>query len=282
MKNTLLSIGLAGISTALFSFSFIQKSDEVQEPKKERHIKMTKIENGKKVELDTVLTNDDVFVWNGDTIDPGRHIKDPRPSGIDKMQHVNVTVDHKGGNEKVMIIKHNGGKSGEPMIWNMDSGEKMEIVTENIDSMGKTIVVRTHINDGEGNQMFLFHDGDMKHIAPVPPIPPLSHLRMHHSGQIIDLNDPNVISYKKKDLKDGREKIEIIRKKSVEPEESRYNFEFDDEMMPPPPPPSPDAQEIIREYYDGNGNVKIIEKSTKVDGIEGKEIEVEVESKETK
>jgi len=264
---------MAGIAAALFSFTFIKKSDDAQNPKKERHIKMTKIENDKKMELDTVLTNDDVFVWNGDTILPEKH------------GQVHMTVDNKGRNENVMILRHQGGRPGEPMIYNMDTGDDMEIVTENIDPLGKKIVVRKKINDGEGDQMFFFNDGDMKHFAPMPPIPPVSHMRIHHSGQIIDLNDPNVISYKKKELKDGREKIEIIRKKSTEPEEMTFDFNDDDLLMPPPPPPAPDSQdapEIIREYNDGNGNVKIIEKSTKVDGKDGKEIKVEVESKETK
>jgi hypothetical protein len=270
MKNTLLLFGIAGITTALFSFTFIEKSDEAQNPKKERHIKMMKIENGKKMELDTVLTNDDVFVWNGDTILPEKH------------GQAHMTVDNKGRNENVMILRHQGGKPGEPMIWNMDSGEDMEIVTEDVDSLGKKIVVRRHINDGEGDHMFFLHDGDMKHFAPMPPVPPLPQMRMHHSGQIIDLNDPNVISYKKKDLKDGREKIEIIRKKSTEPDEMTFDFDADDQLMPPPPPPVPGAPEIIREYNDDNGKVKIIEKSTKVDGKDGKQIQVEVESKETK
>ncbi len=241
MKNTLLSIGLAGITTTLLSFTFIQKSDEVQEPRKERHIKMTKIENGKKVELDTVLTHDDVFVWNGDTINPPKHSK--RIGSGNKMQHPDVKVYHQDGKEEVMIIKHRGGKPGEPMIWNMDSGD-MEIVTEDVDSLGKRIVVRKQIKDGDLDYNYFFDDGELNHF---PPMPPVSHMRMRHSGKIIDLNDPNVISYKKKDLKDGREKIEIIRKKTAEPEESTFNFEFDDEMMPPPPPPSPDAPEIEQE-----------------------------------
>jgi hypothetical protein len=282
MKNTLLLLGLAGITTALSSFTFIQKSDEAQNQKKERHIKMVKIENGKKMELDTVLHNDEPFVWKGDTINPGKHGKIMHSSDKDKMQQFDVTVDDKGGNEKVMILKHHGGKPGEPMILNMDTGDDMEIVTENVDSLGKQIVIRKHVKDGDFDHVYYFHDGD---VEPFPPMPPVPHMKMHHSGQIIDLNDPNVISYKKKDMSGGREKIEIIRKKSTESEEMNFNFSTDDHLMPPPPPPAPgtpDAPEIIREYNDGNGKVKIIEKSTKVDGKDGKQIQVEVESKETK
>jgi hypothetical protein len=282
MKNTLLSFGIAGLATVLLSFTFIQKNETDQEPKKVRHIKMTKIENGKKMELDTVLHNDDVFVWNGDTINPPKHGKMMHSSGGNGMKHMDVTVDDEGGNENVMIMKHRGGKPGEPIILNLDNGEDMEIVTENVDSLGKRIIVRKHITDGDGNHMIFFDDGDMKHFTPMSPVP---HMRMRHSGQIIDLNDPNVISYKKKDLSGGREKIEIIRKKSTEPEDMNFNFEVGDELMPPPPPPppgAPGAPEIIHEYNNGNEKVKIIEKDTKVDGKDGKKVEVEVESKETK
>ena len=285
MKNALLSFGLAGLATALLSFTFIQKNTEDQEPKNVRHIKMTKIENGKKMELDTVIHNNDPFVWKGDTINPEKHNKMMHSSDENKTQQFDVTVDNEGGKEKVMILRHHGGKPGEPMIWNMDSGNDMEIVTENVDSLGKRIVVRKHVKDGDSDHMYYFDDGDMERFPPMPPMPPLHHMRMHHSGQIIDLNDPNVISYKKKDLSGGREKIEIIRKKSTEPKDMDFNFDVEDEMMaptPPPPPGAPGAPEIIREYNNSDENLKIIEKETKVDGKDGKKVEVEVESKEKK
>ena len=284
MKNTLLSFGLAGITTALLSFTFVQKSDEVQEPKKTRHIKMLKMENGKKMELDTVFTNDDVFVWNGDTVNPVKHMRKVNPSGFDKMEKFDVKVERQDGNEKVMVFKHKDGKGGEPMIWHMDSDEDMEILTEDNDSTGKRIVVRKRIKDGDGNQLFYFKNGDMRHfppMPPVPPVPPVPHMRMmkmQHSGQIINLNDPNIISFKKKEMSGDREKIEIIRKKSEAPEDMTFGFNFDNELAPPPPP----APEMIRELENDNQKMKIMEKEIKVDGKKGKEIKVEIENKENK
>lgn len=110
---------------------------------------MTKIENGKKMELDTVLTGNDVFIWNGDTIGPAKHIKRFSPSGFDKMHNIDVKVDRKDGKEKVMIYKHFPPMPPEP---------------------------------------------------PMPPMPPMRHFKMMkgtNSGRVIDLNDPNIISYKK-------------------------------------------------------------------------------------
>lgn len=250
MKNKLVSFGLAGLTSTLLSFTFIQNSDEVQEPKKERHIKMTKIENGKKMVLDTVLTGDDVFVWNGDTINPAKHLKKFSPSGFDKMHNFDVKVEHKDGKEKVMIFRHRDGKPGAPMMWHGDLGEDMEIVTEDVDSLGKRVVVRKITKDGKGNHMMFFNDGDMKHFPPVPPVPPLPHVRMmkmQHSGKVIDLNDPNIISYKKKEMSGDREKIEIIRKKQDGPAPTHFDFEFDHEMgMPEAPESGEPGKKMIR------------------------------------
>lgn len=278
MKNTMALLGM-GLAVMLLSSELsAQNAPEVKDPKKTRHIKMTKIENGKTMKLDTVLTGDDVFVWNGDTINPVKHIKKFSPSGFDKLQHIDVNVDRKGGKEKVMIFSHKDGKDGEPLIWNMDSDEDMEIVTEDVDSLGKRIVVRKRIKDGDGNHMMFLHDGNMRHFPPVPPVPPVPHVRMmkmKHAGKTINLNDPNIISYKKKDMSGDREKIEIIRKKSEEPENMNFDFEFE-------APEAPEAPMHIREFNGDNQKMKIMEKEIKIDGKKGKEIKVEVETEENK
>lgn len=76
MKNT---FALLGMGLAAFLLSSPAIAQNTKETKETRHIKMTKIENGKKMELDTVLTGNDVFIWNGDTIGPAEHIKRFRP-----------------------------------------------------------------------------------------------------------------------------------------------------------------------------------------------------------
>ena len=279
MKNTFALLGMGLAATLLSSSAMAQKTTETEDTKKTRHIKMTKIENGKKMELDTVLTGDDVFVWNGDTLNPEKHIKKFSPSGFDKMHNIDVKVDRKDGKEKVMIFKHKDGKAGEPMIWNMDSGEDMEIVTEDVDSVGKRIVIRNRMKDGEGNQMIFFDDANMKHSPPMPPMPPMYHMKMMkggNSGRVIDLNDPNIISYKKKNLSGNREKIEIIREKSKDSENMTFDFEVGDEPMAPEPP------ESIREFEDNNRRMKITEKDIELNGKKGKEIKVEVEAEENK
>ena len=287
MKNTLLLFGIFGLTGVLVSsFASMQKGDETQEPKKTRHIKMVKIENGKKMEIDTVLAGDDVFVWNGDTINPVKHIRKFNHADFDKTHQFDVKVDSKVGDENVMIIKHKGGKKGEPAFMHMLPDDDMDVITEDIDSIGKRIVVRKRMKDAHGNNMIYFNDEDMKHfppMPPMPPVPPVPHMRMmgiQHSGQIIDLNDPNIISFKKKEMSGDREKIEIIRKKSDDNENSTFNLRFDnDELLAPE---APEAPEFNWESEGDSLRMKIIEKKKVIKGKDGKEIEVKVETEENK
>lgn len=278
MKNTLLSFGLAGMAAAMLSFTLIEKSTELQEPQKKRHVKMVKIVDGKKMEIDTIFANDNVFVWNGDTINPVKHMKKIGHADFNKIHRFDVNVDRKDGKEKVMIFRHSGEGKGDPMSWEMDSDD-MEIITEDIDSLGKKIVVRKRVQGGDQDHVIFLRDGNRKHfpgVPPVPPVPPVPHIKMlRHSGQVIDLNDPDIISYQKKDMSGGREKIEIIRKKSDD-KEMNFDFKFDHDLT------APVAPMHIKEFKEAGKKMKIMEKDVKIDGKEAKEIKVEVETEENK
>lgn len=243
MKNNFALFGMGLAAILISSAATAQETPESKEAKKTRHIKMTKIENGKKMELDTVLTDDNVFVWNGDTLNPVEHIK--------KLNH-------------------------------QDFGKMHRIDMRN-DSLQKKIITHKRMKDGNKEDHMVFMNGpDRNHFPPMPPVPPtppLPHMkmmRMEHSGQIINLNDPNIISFKKKKMSGDREKIEIIRKKMDGPEHANFNFEFDDEAM------APEAIEHMREFEGETQNRKIIRKEMTVDDEKGKEIKVEIEVEENK
>ena len=281
MKNTMLSIGIAGMTTVLLSsFAIMQKSNEVQEPKKGRHIKMIKMENGKKMELDTVLTGDDVFVWNGDTINPVKHIRKFSSTDFDNMHQFDSRAGRKGGNENVLIFKRNGRGNGGPAIGHMPPRDGMDVITENLDSEGKRIVLRKRVRGGNENDMIHFNGPGMRHFPPMPPAPPRPPMKMmniQHSGQVINLNDPNIISFKKKKMSGDREKIEIIRKKSASDENTSFNINFDDtELM------APEFREFNLKSDGDSIRMKVLEKKKVIKGKDGKEIEVNVETKENK
>jgi len=101
-------------------------------------------------------------------------------------------------------------------------------------------------------------------------------MKMQHSGQIIDLNDPAIVSYKKKDVKGGMEKIEIIRKKSENEEDMTFDFNANHDFI------APEAPEFNWESEGDSIRMKIIEKRKVIKGKNGKEIEIKVETEENK
>ncbi len=136
-------------------------------------------EHGNKIELDTVLKGDDVFVWNGDTIGGGKKMKWIMKDDfkLDSMAHFNYEFDEEG-DKKVVIRKF----------------------------------------EKNGNQI-LMHPAPPK--VPVPPHAPHIMIGREKSKNGIDLNDPGIISFEKKILKNGNEKITIVRKPVNHTEEEK-------------------------------------------------------------
>jgi hypothetical protein len=242
MKSTLVLLGIAGMTAlGLSSFSSDQKDQDPQ-PKKTRHIKMMKMEDGKKMELDTVVSGDDVFVWKGDTINPDKDIKGYSPSEFDKKNHPG---GDNAGHKKVKIYKYKGNQPGDSGSWDVDADNDFQIFTkEEGDSAQKKIIIRKRMKDGdEEDRIIYLNEQDGEHFPPMPPMPPMQHMRMMRDNQnrkVIDLNDPNIISFKKKKMSGDREKIEIIRNKSKEGENMNFNFQTDDALVAPEPPLPPD------------------------------------------
>ena len=283
MKHTLSLIGIAGLAILVFSSeSFAQKDDVAKEKTNTRHIKLEKIVNGKKMELDTIVTGNDVFVWKGDTI-LRKEMADRIASDVaKKMKRIKVIVDGDDKNENVMIYHMKDGKKGEPMVLRMESGDNDETLTEESgDSIQKRIIIRKAMRDRNDFQ----NNAEMRHfhgMPPMPPMPPMNMMKDQHASRIIDLNDPNIISYHKKSLKGGREKIEIIRNKPTESNNMNFSYNFGDNLDVPEPPEPPEAPGFKHESNDNHNETKIIEKDEKVKVKVDKQIKVEVETNDQK
>lgn len=166
----ILSFMLAAACVIILNTKTVIAQDTKPDIKKktEKHIRLLKVdENGKKTEIDTVITGDAPFVWNGDTI---------------------------GGEKEFKWITRGD--------FTMDSIHKFDYKIE-----------------GDGKQMIIMHKGMNNSegfmIPPVPPVPHLPKVMMlnrNRNKNVIDLNDPGIISYDKKVRKDGTEKITIVRK----------------------------------------------------------------------
>ena len=107
------------------------------------------------------------------------------------------------GNGHVMVKK---GTRHYPFLRSGEPGFEREVVFED-DSTKKIIETRRRSYDNE-NRMIV---DPLPPGAPIRPITREMNFLQHHSGNVIDLADPGVISFKKKKLSGGREKITVIR-----------------------------------------------------------------------
>ena len=297
--------------TAFLFVSAVMFTDVPQDPPKKKvkkHINVVQVEDGEKVELDTVLETDEVFVWMGDTIGGSKTLKwiSKDDVNLDSLhQHFDMDFEYeieKDDNGHVFILKSGKGlKDVGPVEIHADS---IRYVISNSDKKGNRFIVR----GGNNDELFL----TAPNVAGVPPrihTPGALLFDKTQSGNVIDLSDPGVISYKKKKLKDGREKITIIRNE-VEDENKEIREEIiihgDQPVMWHAKTPGKSKKvKIIKEddgkveiiededvwtVKEGEERVKVIEKDGNVihireinkDGEKKVEVKVEVEEKENK
>lgn len=231
-------LALALLVTASFSSEAIK--DDSQKSGKKRHIKLVKVVDGKVAKLDTLVNEGDVFVWQGDTI--GRMDFKPIRPLPPGMRHGKFMFDTDGGGDRTMIFTHKMAKDGAPMIWQSDSDSMMEFSMDAMgDSLTKNIIIHKRFRDGDPKHVFIMDGPD------VAPMPPMRHFRMSgfpKRGNVIDLSDSNIISYRKKDISGGREKIEIIRKRTNEDDHFSMNSLMGADQVVPPVPPLPPLPEL--------------------------------------
>lgn len=205
-------LSIAGIlSIALLFTSAISIGEMPQDPPKgkkaKKHIKMVKIgEDGKKMELDTVIEGDNVFVFNGDTIGAGSGFAHFADEDFDFDTDIDFDVKQDG---KGNVVVMRSGKGSAPAIY--------EFKTEEGDSVKK---VRVKVIGGDDEDIMKWHSktGNEMMLGAPHGAHKMMIIGDHKKANVIDLSDPGIISYDKKDLKDGKEKIVIVRKKPSENE----------------------------------------------------------------
>ncbi len=189
MKKLILTITIIALFLTISNKSVFAQQDTTG--KKEYHIKMIKVDDGKKTELDTIVSNNEAFLWKGDTIQPEGEM---------------IFID-----DSDFLIKK----------FEYDVGD------DDLVFPGKAAAI--------------FFRDDCR------------------GKNIIDLSDPGIISYNKKDLKDGLEKITIVRKKRTETDEANHII-----VKSVAVPSSDEAREMrheIKVTEDENGKFIIIDNS---------------------
>ena len=119
------------------------------------------------------------------------------------------------------MIKHRKvmAPKGHAMMWTNDDDQEYEVTIESDGDSSNVVVMRQPGNkvkefrfDGapiKNHKMMIFNDEDFGEL------PGIKSLKKQHQN-LIDLNDPNIISFEKVQTKDGNEKITIVRKKIEE------------------------------------------------------------------
>jgi len=246
MKSILATTGIFALA-ALFT-SAISIGEMPQDPPRgKKHIQLMKIDDkGNKTELDTVLKAGQIFVWNGDTIGDGKEMK--------------------------WISKEGSFSFDSDMDFESDSLHKIFVTRADNFSAPKVFAFSS---DGDSAQQFkvrVFADGDDQHIMKwntedgdnmiFTPSPAHKMIMMHDrkKGNVIDLSDPGIISFEKKELKDGKEKITIIREKPSD-EEMELNEEIMIQGVPAAPMMfgAPHKAKTIKVISGDDGKVEIIE-----------------------
>ena len=189
MKKIISKISTFALVIATLVQSVSAQSDSTGQ-KDEYHIKIVKIDGNNKTELDTIVNNDSPFVWNEDTINP---VKGMVFMSNKKSDSTNFNFNfHKGVGQDAFFITNT--KELDSILETVENS----IVKWNVSRMGNKPSGFKELKSGDTTVYFISKDNNNKNT--------------------IDLSDSGIISYKKKDLSNGREKITIVRKKQEKKE----------------------------------------------------------------
>ena len=195
--NLALLTGLI-LTTNFFSMMAVDEpktvSDEPQ--KKEQRVKVVVNQNGKEIKIDTT------FNFADDKVIQAK---------VDSLLKLHGIEDGKGDIQSILITK-----SGKHMTMhhagNTPGNEEFQVFYQEGDS-GKVKGKKIVRIQKEGDIALFDVDGEM--IPPPPPMPPM-HMKsfsFHNDPFAMDPNDDDIITYDRKDIGKGLEKIIIVRKK---------------------------------------------------------------------
>ena len=210
LRNTVvvsaLFVGLLFV-TSSFSFGPVDDAQLVggDTQKKEQRLKVTVSMDGKETKIDTIVNLPDQNLIDGQV--------DSMLSKLDK-EGVNCKKIHR------IMYKADKGRRFHSFDSKNFPGEQFDIMIENGDSgkcckKNKVICVRGFNNESANDE------GDEDELMPPPPPIPPHGAMMFHQGFggdpfAFDTKDESVVSYEKKDIGNGLERITIVRKKHDE------------------------------------------------------------------
>jgi hypothetical protein len=224
-SNSIFILSLVAIFIAAAGMRPVHQ-DNPPGKKKTTHIKVVTVKDGEKQVLDTIIEGKDLKVMHmGKGGNPIRMVVEGFPLP-DSLQEKIDGMKGEGKSNRIMI--HRGGMGRGPI-------EIREI--ETLGDSGKTVTVHVEKSQPGEEDVFFMRQGmgpqrrmiyaqkapgmQMNHIR----APRVRHLQR---GNVIDLSDPGIISFEKKKLSGGREKITIIRNEVQKNEEETFDIRVDE------------------------------------------------------
>lgn len=257
MKRILSIVIMAALVVIIHGKTVIaQDAKTSHKSKTERHIKMVKVDdNGRKTSIDTVITGDAPFVWEGDTVG-GKEFRwiSRNDFSVDSMHHFEFE-----GDGKKMIMLHRGNDCEDfmvppvppvphaPKVMMFDHGRNKNVIDLSDpgiisydkklrkDGTEKITIVRKQIPEGAEMEADVFIH------APVPP-EPFMHPGHSKKVRVIKSDDGTVQVFEDDEVIDikshnGEEKfttddgkvIQIKEKKSGNEKETEVEIEVKEE-----------------------------------------------------
>jgi hypothetical protein len=227
IQNSIFIVVLAAIFVAASGMKPVPQ-DNLPGKKKTTHIKVVTIKDGEKEVLDTIIQGSDLkvlhegksgnFTW---TAVEGFPLPDSLKEKLEVM---------KGEGKGNRIMVRRGGMGRGPIeIREIETlGDSGKMVTVQVEKSGPGEEDVFIMRPGMGPQRRMIHAP----LAPGMSLPHVSAARIRHiqGRNVIDLSDPGIISFEKKKLSGGREKITIIRNEVKQNEQETFDIRVDESV----------------------------------------------------
>jgi hypothetical protein len=196
--NLALLTGLI-LTTNFFTMMAVDEPKTVSEEpqKKEQRVKVVVNQDGKEIKIDTTFNFADEKAIQAQ---------------IDSMLKAEGIENIHADGKHIIIMKNGKHMTKHHSGVNMPGNEEFQVFYQEGDS-GKVKGKKIVRIQKEGDLVLVDADGDM--IPPVPPVPPI-HMKsfsFHNDPFAMDPNDEDIVTYDRKDIGKGLEKITIVRKK---------------------------------------------------------------------
>jgi hypothetical protein len=225
MKKVIILMILPLMVLNLMIVSKSNAQDSKPATKTKKHIKIITIKDGVKEKIDTVIVGDDMKVFSTGNDKKFHWTSSGAETYLDSLSGNMEYKFGDGKGKKIIIMKHGHGQ--EPMIIHEsevegDSGKTMTVHVEAMEPDDEDVLF---FNNGRKGQRRIMTTRPAPGFQGLPATPALRHFQ--NRSNVIDLSDSGVISFKKKKMSGGREKITVIRNEVKESEEKTFDVYMD-------------------------------------------------------